>query len=155
MKLNIASLIAVAATLLLAAPLKAQSLQEVTAEGNKVFVEIVDEFAGTDDAFPQDEWEDVTNYSAEAGGWVLVSSPEEADFIFHVDVKKKVVFFSPRTWLTPSVRLKDGTVLWQGKTYIGDADLGNGFRATNAAIAKMLKKGFGKDLFPKIGRSDK
>ena len=155
MKLNIASLIAVAATLLLAAPLKAQSLQEVTAEGNKVFVEIVDEFAGTDDAFPQDEWEDVTNYSAEAGGWVLVSSPEEADFIFHVDVKKKMVFFSPRTWLTPSVRLKDGTVLWQGKTYIGDADLGNGFRATNAAIAKMLKKGFGKDLFPKIGRSDK
>jgi hypothetical protein len=155
MKLNIASLIAVATTLLLAAPLKAQSLQEVTAEGNKVFVEIVDEFAGTDDAFPQDEWEDVTNYSAEAGGWVLVSSPEEADFIFHVDVKKKMVFFSPRTWLTPSVRLKDGTVLWQGKTYIGDADLGNGFRATNAAIAKMLKKGFGKDLFPKIGRSDK
>lgn len=155
MKLNIASLIAVAATLLLAAPLKAQSLQEVTAEGNKVFVEIVDELAGTDDAFPQDEWEDVTNYSAEAGGWVLVSSPEEADFIFHVDVKKKMVFFSPRTWLTPSVRLKDGTVLWQGKTYIGDADLGNGFRATNAAIAKMLKKGFGKDLFPKIGRSDK
>ena len=155
MKLNIASLIAVAATLLLAAPLKAQSLQEVTAEGNKVFVEIVDELAGTDDAFPQDEWEDVTNYSAEAGGWVVVSSPEEADFIFHVDVKKKMVFFSPRTWLTPSVRLKDGTVLWQGKTYIGDADLGNGFRATNAAIAKMLKKGFGKDLFPKIGRSDK
>ena len=155
MKLNIASLIAVAATLLLAAPLKAQSLQEVTAEGNKVFVEIVDELAGTDDAFPQDEWEDVTNYSAEAGGWVLVSSPEEADFIFHVDVKKKMVFFSPRTWLTPSVRLKDGTVLWQGKTYIGDADLGNGFRATNAAIAKMLKKGFGKDLFLKIGRSDK
>jgi hypothetical protein len=155
MKQNIASLIAVAATLLLAAPLKAQSLQEVTAEGNKVFVEIVDEFAGTDDAFPQDEWEDVTNYSAEAGGWVVVSSPEEADFIFHVDVKKKMVFFSPRTWLTPSVRLKDGTVLWQGKTYIGDADLGNGFRATNAAIAKMLKKGFGKDLFPKIGRSDK
>lgn len=154
MKLNIASMIAVAATLLLAAPLKAQSLQEVTAEGNKVFVEIVDEFAGTDDAFPQDEWQDVTNYSAEAGGWVLVSTPEEADFIFHVDVKKKVVFFSPRTWLTPSVRLKDGTVLWQGKTYIGDADLGNGFRATNAAIAKMLKKGFGKDLFPKIGRSD-
>lgn len=154
MKLNIASLIAVAATLLLAAPLKAQSLQEVTAEGNKVYVEIVDEFAGTDDAFPQDEWQDVTNYSAEAGGWVLVSTPEEADFIFHVDVKKKVVFFSPRTWLTPSVRLKDGTVLWQGKTYIGDADLGNGFRATNAAIAKMLKKGFGKDLFPKIGRSD-
>ena len=155
MKLNIASLIAVAATLLLAAPLKAQSLQEVTAEGNKVFVEIVDELAGTDDAFPQDEWEDVTNYSAEAGGWVLVSSPEEADFILHVDVKKKMVFFSPRTWLTPSVRQKDGTVLWQGKTYIGDADLGNGFRATNAAIAKMLKKGFGKDLFLKIGRSDK
>ena len=154
MKLSIASLIAVAATLLLAAPLKAQSLQEVTAEGNKVYVEIVDEFAGTDNAFPQDEWQDVTNYSAEAGGWVLVSTPEEADFIFHVDVKKKVVFFSPRTWLTPSVRLKDGTVLWQGKTYIGDADLGNGFRATNAAIAKMLKKGFGKDLFPKIGRSD-
>ena len=108
MKLTITSLIAVAAALIMAAPLKAQSLQEVTAEGNKVYVEIVDEFAGTDDAFPKDEWEDVTNYSAEAGGWVLVPTPEEADFIFHVDVKKKVVFFSPRTWLTPSVRLKDG-----------------------------------------------
>ena len=153
MKLTITSLIAVAAALIMAAPLKAQSLQEVTAEGNKVYVEIVDEFAGTDDAFPHDEWEDVTNYSAEAGGWVLVSTPEEADFIFHVDVKKKVVFFSPRTWLTPSVRLKDGTVLWQGKTYKADADIDNGFRATNAAIAKMLKKGFGKDLFPKIGRN--
>ncbi len=117
------------------------------------YVEIVDELAGTDDAFPQDEWEDVTNYSAEAGGWVLVPTPEEADFIFHVDVKKKVVFFSPRTWLTPSVRLKDGTVLWQGKTYKADADIDNGFRATNAAIAKMLKNGFGKDLFPKIGRN--
>lgn len=153
MKLTITSLIAVAAALIMAAPLKAQSLQEVTAEGNKVYVEIVDELAGTDDAFPQDEWEDVTNYSAEAGGWVLVPTPEEADFIFHVDVKKKVVFLSPRTWLTPSVRLKDGTVLWQGKTYKADADIDNGFRATNAAIAKMLKKGFGKDLFPKIGRN--
>ena len=152
MKLTITSLIAVAAALIMAAPLKAQSLQEVTAERNKVYVEIVDEFAGTDDAFPKDEWEDVTNYSAEAGGWVLVPTPEEADFIFHVDVKK-VVFFSPRTWLTPSVRLKDGTVLWQGKTYKADADIDNGFRATNAAIAKMLKKGFGKDLFPKIGRN--
>ena len=153
MKLTITSLIAVAAALIMAAPLKAQSLQEVTAEGNKVYVEIVDEFAGTDDAFPQDEWEDVTNSSAEVGGWVPVPTPEEADFIFHVDVKKKVVFFSPRTWLTPSVRLKDGTVLWQGKTYKADADIDNGFRATNAAIAKMLKKGFGKDLFPKIGRN--
>ena len=64
MKLTITSLIAVAAALIMAAPLKAQSLQEVTAEGNKVYVEIVDEFAGTDDAFPKDEWEDVTNYSA-------------------------------------------------------------------------------------------
>ena len=32
-----------------------------------MYVEIVDEFAGTDDAFPKDEWEDVTNYSAGAG----------------------------------------------------------------------------------------
>ncbi len=154
MKLNFALLL-VAGALLIAAPAKSQSLIDVTAEGNKVYVEIVDEFAGTDNAFPQDEWEDVTNYSAEAGGWISVPTPEEADFIFHVDVKKKVVFFSPRTWLTPSIRLKDGTVLWQGKTYIGDADLGNGFRATNTAIAKMLKNGFGKDLFPKIGRSNK
>ena len=152
MKLNIASMLALAAALLVAAPLKAQSLQEVTAEGNKVYVEIVDEFAGTDNAFPDDERQDVTNYVVEAGGWTLVPTPEEADFVFHVDVKKKVVFFSPRTWLTPSVRLKDGTVLWQGKTYMADADIDNGFRATNAAIAKMLKKGFGKDLFPKIGR---
>lgn len=46
MKLTITSLIAVAAALIMAAPLKAQSLQEVKAEGNNVYVEIVDEFAG-------------------------------------------------------------------------------------------------------------
>ena len=154
MKLNIAALVLAAGMLFLAAPVKAQSLKEVTAEGNKVYVEIEDEYAGTDDAFPQDEREDVINYVVEAGGWQLVNTPEEADFIFHVDVKKKVVFFSPRTWLTPSILLKDGTVLWKSKTFIGDADISNGFRATDTAIAKMLKKGFGKDLFPKIGRRD-
>ena len=155
MKLNITAFILAAGMLLMAAPIKAQSLQEVAAEGNKVYVEIVDEFAGTDNAFPEDEWEDVTNYSVEAGGWELVKTPEEADFILHIDVKKKVVMMSPRTWLTPSILLKDGTVLWKGKTFIGDADVYNGFRATNAALGKMLKKGFGKDLFPKIGRSTK
>lgn len=153
MKLNIAALSLAVGMLFVAASAQAQSLKEVTAEGNKVYVEIVDEFAGTDDAFPQDEWDDVTNIVAEAGGWELVKTPEEADFIFHVDVKKKVVMFSPRTWLTPSILLKDGTELWKSKTFIGDADVTNGFRATNAALAKMLKRGFGKDLFPKIGRS--
>ena len=141
-----------ALALMMAVPAKAQSLKEVAAEGKKVYVEIVDEFAGTDDAFPEDEWEDVTNYSVQAGDWVKVSTPEEADFIFHIDVKKKVVFFSPRTWLTPSIRLLDGSVLWQGKTYIGDATMGNGFRATDDAVLKMLKKGYKNDLFPKIGR---
>jgi hypothetical protein len=151
MKLSIITM-SLAAILMTAVPAKAQTLKEVAAEGNKVYVEIVDEFAGTDDAFPEDEREDVTNYCVEAGDWVKASTPEEADFIFHVDVKKKVVFFSPRTWLTPSVRLQDGTVLWQGKTYIGDATMGNGYRATDAAVLKMLKQGFKKDLFPKIGR---
>ena len=78
MKLNITAFILAAGMLLMAAPVKAQSLQEVAAEGNKVYVEIVDEFAGTDNAFPEDEWEDVTNYSVEAGGWELVKTPEEA-----------------------------------------------------------------------------
>ena len=125
------------------------SLPEAVAPGNKVYFEIIND---ADHPIPPDEVEDVTRELIAAGSWKQVSDPEEADFIFHVDVKKKVVFFSPRTWLTPSVRLQDGTVLWQGKTYIGDATMGNGFRATDAAVLKMLKQGFKKDLFPKIGR---
>ena len=94
MKLTITSLIAVAAALIMAAPLKAQSLQEVTAERNKVYVEIVDEFAGTDDAFLKDEWEDVTNYSAGAGMMSFGCKPPATSFCRgaqHVKTKKQSV----------------------------------------------------------------
>ena len=32
-----------------------------------------------------------------------VATPEEADFILKMESKKKMVFNSPRTWLTPYV----------------------------------------------------
>lgn len=35
------------------------------------------------------------------------------------------------------------------------ATMGNGYRATNTAIKKMLKKGFGNNLFKKAGREVK
>lgn len=125
------------------------NLKEVVAPGNKVFVQIVND---ADHPLPEDEMADLTRVSAEAGEWACVESAEEADFILRVEAKKKMVFNSPRTWLTPSVVDKEGNVLWQGDTYKADATLTNGFRATNACIRKMLEKGFQKNLFVKAER---
>ena len=88
----------------------------------------------------------------DAGGWVKADKPGAADFIMRVEVRKRRVNFGPRTTLTPSVRLKDGTVLWEGKSVDGNAALVNGYRSTDAAISTMVKKDFEKDLFRKASR---
>ena len=129
-----------------------KSLSEAVAAGNNVFVEIEDELAGTDNAFPADERQDVIRTCAEAGGWTVVESADEADFILHMVVKKKYVFNSPRTWLTPSVKLQDGTVLWKGDMVKADATMFNGFKSTNTALKKLFEKEFPK-LFKKANRS--
>lgn len=56
-----------------------------------------------DHPIPADEIEDVTRELVNAGEWVSVATPEEADFILKMESKKKMVFNSPRTWLTPYV----------------------------------------------------
>lgn len=45
----------------------------------------------------------MTRELVNAGEWVSVATPEEADFILKMESKKKMVFNSPRTWLTPYV----------------------------------------------------
>jgi hypothetical protein len=125
------------------------SLSEAVAPGNKVYFEILND---ADNPIPPDEVEDVTRELIAAGSWTQVSEPEEADFIMQVMARKKMVFNSPRTWLTPSVLDKSGHVLWEAKTQQADATMFNGFKATNTCIKKVIEKSFQEDLFKKAGR---
>lgn len=125
------------------------TLSEAVASGNKVFVQLVND---SEYPLPADEVEDVTRELAAAGAWTCVATPEEADFILKVEARKKMVFNSPRTWLTPSVLDKGGAVLWEGKTQKADATMFNGFKATNTCIQKVVEKSFQAGLFKKAGR---
>lgn len=133
----------------LALALAQSSLKETVAAGNKVYVQITNDL---EHPIPADEVEDVTREFAAAGEWVRVSEASEADFILDVKARKKMVFNSPRTWLTPSIIDKDGNVLWKGDTYKADATMFNGYRATNTCIRKVIEKGFQGNLFKKAGR---
>ncbi len=143
------SILAFALGLVCTVALAQDSLKEAVAEGNKVYVRIVND---QEHPIPADEIEDVTREFAAAGAWERVEEASEADFILNVEAKKKVVFNSPRTWLTPSVVDKDGNVLWKGDTYKADATMFNGYRATNTCIKKVIEKGFQGNLFKKAGR---
>ncbi len=125
------------------------TLQEAVAPGNKVYFQLVND---QDHPIPDDEIEDVTRELVNAGQWVSVATPEEADFILKVEAKKRVVFNSPRTWLTPYVLDKDGKELWKSKTQQADATMFNGYRATNTCIKKLIEKSFVADLCKKAGR---
>ncbi|MBQ2173079.1 MAG: hypothetical protein II454_07795 [Bacteroidales bacterium] len=125
------------------------TLQEAVAPGNKVYFQLVND---KDHPIPDDEIEDVTRELVNAGQWVSVATPEEADFILKVEAKKRVVVNSPRTWLTPYVLDKDGKELWKSKTQQADATMFNGYRATNTCIKKLIEKSFVADLFKKAGR---
>lgn len=142
-------LFAIALGLLGTSAFAQNALPDAVASGNKVFVQIVND---SEHPLPADEIEDVTRELAAAGSWTCVAAPEEADFILKVEAKKKMVFNSPRTWLTPSVLDKGGSVLWEGKTQKADATMFNGFRSTNACIAKVIEKSFESGLFKKAGR---
>lgn len=148
--MNRLKLLFVLALGLLGSSALAQStLSEAVAPGNKVFFQLVND---DERPIPADEVEDVTRELIAAGGWTSVATPEEADFILRVAARKKVVFNSPRTWLTPSVLDKSGQVLWEAKTQQADATMFNGFRATDTCIKKVIEKSFQGDLFKKAGR---
>ena len=125
------------------------TLSEAVAPGNKVFFQLVND---DEHPIPDDEIEDVTRELVAAGDWAIVATVEEADFILKVESKKKMVFNSPRTWLTPSVLDKAGNELWKSKTQQADATMFNGFRATNTCISKVIEKSFKGDLFKKANR---
>ena len=125
------------------------SLSEAVAAGNKVYFKLIND---DQHPIPADEIEDVTRELIAAGEWTAVTTPEEADFILQVEAKKKMVFNSPRTWLTPTVLDKSGEVLWKSKTQQADATMFNGFRATDTCIKKVIEKSFQADLFKKAGR---
>ena len=125
------------------------SLSEAVAPGNKVYFKLVND---EQHPIPADEIEDVTRELIAAGAWTSVDMPEEADFILQVEARKKMVFNSPRTWLTPTVLDKSGQELWKSKTQQADATMFNGFRATNTCIKKVIEKSFQADLFKKAGR---
>ncbi len=126
------------------------SLSEAVAAGNKVFVQIVND---NEYPIPADEVADVIREFSNAGQWTAVETTEEADFILRVETRKKVVFNSPRTWMTPSVLDKESNVLWKGEKIKADATMFNGYKATNTCIRKVIENSFYKDLFKKAGRS--
>ena len=143
------SILALALGLICTGALAQNTLKEAVAPGNKVYVEIDND---DDHPIPQDEIEDVTREFAAAGAWERVDEASDADFVLSVQAKKKMVFNSPRTWLTPSVLDKEGNELWESKTYKADATMFNGFRSTSTCISTVIEKGFQKDLFKKAGR---
>lgn len=150
MDMKIFKLILIAILGLLGTSAMAQnSLSEAVAAGNKVYFKLIND---DQHPIPADEIEDVTRELIAAGEWTAVASPEEADFILQVEAKKKMVFNSPRTWLTPTVLDKSGEVLWKSKTQQADATMFNGFRATDTCIKKVIEKSFQADLFKKAGR---
>ena len=150
MDMNKFKLILIAILGLLGTSAMAQnSLSEAVAAGNKVYFKLIND---DQHPIPADEIEDVTRELINAGAWTSVATPEEADFILQVEAKKKMVFNSPRTWLTPSVLDKSGDVLWKSKTQQADATMFNGFRATDTCIKKVIEKSFQADLFKKAGR---
>ncbi len=142
-------LFAGALALICTGALAQNSLQETVAPGNKVYVQIVND---QDHPIPADEIEDVTRELAAAGEWERVNDPAEADFTLSIEAKKKMVFNSPRTWLTPSILDLNGHVLWEAKTQQADATMFNGYKATNTCIKKVIEKSFQDDLFKKAGR---
>ena len=117
------------------------SLSEAVAAGNNEY------------PIPADEVADVIREFSNAGQWTSVETAEEADFILRVETRKKVVFNSPRTWMTPSVLDKESNVLWKGEKIKADATMFNGYKATNTCIRKVIENGFYKDLFKKAGRN--
>ena len=109
------------------------TLSEAVAPGNKVYFQLVND---KDHPIPDDEIEDVTRELVNAGGWISVATPEEADFILKVEAKTSVLD-------------KDGQELWKAKTQQADATMFNGFRATDTCIGKVIEKSFKADLFKK------
>lgn len=147
---NMKKIIASLALCLMGIGLFAQtSLKEAVAPGNKVYVEIVND---AEHPMPDKEIGDLIRESAAAGQWEAVSDKQDASFVLSIVTKKKMVFNSPRTWLTPSVIDKEGNVLWKGDTYKADATMFNGYRSTNTCIRTVKEKGFEKNLFKKAGR---
>ena len=143
-------LLLIAALALLGTSAFAQkTLSEAVAPGNKVYFEIIND---VEHPIPPEEVEDVTRELIAGGSWMQVATPEEADFIMQVVAKKRIVFNSPRTWLTPSVLSTSGHVFWEAKTQQADATMFNGFKATNTCIKKVVEKSFREDLFIKAGR---
>jgi hypothetical protein len=138
-----------ALTLLGTGALAQNPLSEAVAPGNKVYFEIIND---AEHPIPEEEVVDVTRELINAGSWTHVATPDEADFIMQVMAKKRVVFNSPRTWLTPSILDLSGHVLWEAKTQQADATMFNGYKATNTCIKKVIEKSFQEDLFRKAGR---
>ena len=125
------------------------SLQQAVAPGNKVLIQLAND---EEHPIPDDEIDDVMAELAAAGTWKSVEEISEADFILCIEAKKRIVFNSPRTWLTPSVLDKEGNVLWKGDTYKADATMFNGFRSTSTCIKNVIEKGFQNNLVKKAGR---
>ena len=123
-------------TMLSGMTLKAQNLEELVAPGKKVYVEVVDVKESLDF---DDEVRDVRKLTTEEMDWVVVDNKADADFVLQLSMWRKKVIGFPRCYMTPAILLPDGTQIWEGKEFKGDANEFNGFRATAGAYWAMVK----------------
>ncbi len=118
-----------------------QDMASYVASGNNVYIDWVDAEGG----LSSNEYKDFVRLTKEYTLWKPVESKADAHFVLRLIQNKRMVLTSPACWLTPEILTPDGRLLWRGEQVRADADLGNGFRATDACFKKMLKKDFLKE----------
>lgn len=123
------------------------SLGQLTADGNKVYVEFIDVRNNIEDgakpfitALQGPEW----------NRWQVVDDKANADFVLRIRVEKKGTGFSiswgARMFTTVSILTTDGRELWHSKLQKGRASEFTGFNAQADAARKVVRRSLGEEL---------
>lgn len=122
-------------------------LGELTADGNKVYVEFIDVRNNIGDgakpfvaALKGPEW----------NRWQVVDDKAEADFVLRIRVEKKGAGMSlsigARMFTTVAVLTTEGRELWQSKLQKGRTTEFTGFNAQEDAARKVVRRSLGVEL---------
>lgn len=122
-------------------------LGQLTADGNKVYVEFIDVRNNIGDgakpfvaALKGPEW----------NRWQVVDDKSEADFVLRIRVEKKGAGMSlsigARMFTTVAVLTPDGRELWQSKLQKGRTTEFTGFNAQEDAARKVVRRSLGVEL---------
>lgn len=133
------------------------TLGELTADGNKVYVEFIDVRNNIGDgakpfvaALKGPEW----------NRWQVVDDKAEADFVLRIRVEKKGAGVSlsigARMFTTVAILTPDGRELWHSKLQKGRTTEFTGFNAQEDAARKVVRRSLSVELQEAIhGKNDK